>query len=223
MPTRNPVKRGKHFFVALLHLFGWLGAGRSQLRLLALGECAQHGTVCYGLVAPLYDMAWVAAQTLAGHEAVFRPVETSTKLKVTGVDLFSAGDFAEGDNRTALQIAAEALAGEIALRSGDAELAVRHFSTAVELEDGLTYNEPPTWYYPMRQSLGKALLEAERPAEAEAAYREDLQRFPNNGWSLFGLQQSLTAQGKAEQAAVAQAQFEEAWAIADVTLEASRF
>ncbi len=132
-------------------------------------------------------------------------------------------NYAEGDARTALRIAAEALAGEIALRNGDAELGARHFRSAAELEDGLTYNEPPTWYYPMRQSLGRALLEAGRPAEAEAAYREDLERFPNNGWSLFGLQQSLAAQGKAREAAAVQVQFEEAWKSADVTLEASRF
>ena len=132
-------------------------------------------------------------------------------------------DFPEGNSKTALRIAAEALAGEIALRSGDVDLAVRHFGKAVELEDGLPYNEPPTWYYPMRQSLGKALLAAGRPDEAEAVYREDLDRFPRNGWSLFGLQQSLDAQGKTDEAAKVGAQFEEAWKNADVTLEASRF
>jgi nitrite reductase (NADH) large subunit len=71
----------------------------SDPEIFALGECVQHGTVCYGLVAPLYDMAKVLAQTLRGEAAAFRPVETSTKLKVTGVDLFSAGDFAEGEGR----------------------------------------------------------------------------------------------------------------------------
>jgi tetratricopeptide (TPR) repeat protein len=131
--------------------------------------------------------------------------------------------FPEGDNRTALQIAAEALAGEIALRRDDAELAVRHFRTAVELEDDLTYNEPPTWYYPVRQSLGKALLEAGRPAEAEVVYREDLERFPLNGWSLFGLEQALRAQGKTAEADEVHTEFEEAWSHADVTLVASRF
>jgi nitrite reductase (NADH) large subunit len=67
--------------------------------ILAVGECVEHDDTCYGLVAPLYDMANVAAKTLLGEEVAFRPVETSTKLKVTGVDLFSAGDFAEGDGR----------------------------------------------------------------------------------------------------------------------------
>jgi nitrite reductase (NADH) large subunit len=71
----------------------------SDPEILAVGECVQHGSTCYGLVAPLYDMAKEAAKTLQGKPAAFRPVETSTKLKVTGVDLFSAGDFGEGDGR----------------------------------------------------------------------------------------------------------------------------
>ena len=67
--------------------------------ILAVGECVEHRGMCYGLVAPLYDMAKVAAATLAGEVAAYEGSEVSTKLKVTGVDLFSAGDFAEGDGR----------------------------------------------------------------------------------------------------------------------------
>ncbi|MFT3691421.1 nitrite reductase large subunit NirB [Paenirhodobacter sp.] len=67
--------------------------------ILALGECVEHGGQLFGLVAPLYDQAKVAAATLLGEAAAFRPVQTATKLKVTGVDLFSAGDFAEGEGR----------------------------------------------------------------------------------------------------------------------------
>ncbi len=67
--------------------------------ILAIGECVEHQKTCYGLVAPLYDMAKVAAATLAGEDAAFRPVETATQLKVTGVTLYSAGDFADGEDR----------------------------------------------------------------------------------------------------------------------------
>ncbi|MGD9918875.1 MAG: nitrite reductase large subunit NirB [Paenirhodobacter sp.] len=67
--------------------------------ILALGECVEFEGQLFGLVAPLYDQAKVAAQTLLGTEAVFQPREVSTKLKVTGCDLFSAGDFAEGEGR----------------------------------------------------------------------------------------------------------------------------
>lgn len=71
----------------------------SDSDILAIGECVEHEGICYGLVAPLYDMAKVAARTLVGEEAAFRPVETATQLKVTGVSLYSAGDFAEADDR----------------------------------------------------------------------------------------------------------------------------
>lgn len=65
----------------------------------AVGECVEHDKQLFGLVAPLYDQARVVAASLLGHEAAFRPVQTATKLKVTGCDLFSAGDFAEGPGR----------------------------------------------------------------------------------------------------------------------------
>jgi nitrite reductase (NADH) large subunit len=61
--------------------------------ILALGECAEHAGICYGLVDPVYAMAAVAAQTLAGEKAVFRPVDIGTRLKISGVNVFSAGDF----------------------------------------------------------------------------------------------------------------------------------
>ena len=67
--------------------------------ILSIGECVEHRGMIYGLVAPLYDQAKVVARTLTGAEAAFEPVELSTKLKVTGCDLFSAGDFAEGEGR----------------------------------------------------------------------------------------------------------------------------
>ncbi|GAD57076.1 nitrite reductase large subunit NirB [Limimaricola cinnabarinus] len=66
---------------------------------LALGECVEHDGAVFGLVAPLYDQAKVLAETLLKREAAFRPKEVATKLKVTGCDLFSAGDFAEGEGR----------------------------------------------------------------------------------------------------------------------------
>ncbi|GGA87425.1 nitrite reductase large subunit [Brucella endophytica] len=67
--------------------------------ILAIGECVEHERICYGLVAPLYDMAKVAAKTLLKQDAAFRPVETATQLKVTGVSLYSAGDFADAPDR----------------------------------------------------------------------------------------------------------------------------
>ena len=71
----------------------------SDPAIFALGECVEHNKQLFGLVAPLYDQAKVLAAILAGQAADFRPVQTATKLKVTGVDLFSAGDFADGPGR----------------------------------------------------------------------------------------------------------------------------
>jgi nitrite reductase (NADH) large subunit len=67
--------------------------------ILALGECVEHERIVYGLVAPLYDQAKVSAKTLAKVDAAFRPVQTATQLKVTGVSVYSAGDFAEAEDR----------------------------------------------------------------------------------------------------------------------------
>ncbi|GAB4190670.1 MAG: hypothetical protein Fur006_32970 [Coleofasciculaceae cyanobacterium] len=122
-----------------------------------------------------------------------------------------------------LQIASEVLTGELAAKQGDYENAIAHLETAVNLEGKLNYDEPETWHYPVRQSLGAILLKANRPAEAEQVYREDLKRHPENGWSLFGLTQSLQTQGKTEEAQAMKKRFEQAWKDADVTLIASRF
>ncbi len=130
--------------------------------------------------------------------------------------------FPAGENKTVLQIAVHALAGEMALRRGDAAGAVEHFAAGLGLEQTLPYTEPPFWYYPMRQSLGKALIAAGRAAEAEAAYRQDLKKWPENGWSLYGLAAALEQQGKTEGAKAVRARYERAWK-GDLPLTASRF
>jgi tetratricopeptide (TPR) repeat protein len=134
-----------------------------------------------------------------------------------------ARGFEKNENGKALAIAVPALQGEIALRNGRAREAVAFFTEAARLEDGMYYNEPPTWYYPIRQSLGWAQLQAGNARAAEQAYREDLARFPNNGWSLFGLAEALRRQGRFDDARKVQAEFETAWKDADVKLTASRF
>ena len=67
--------------------------------ILAVGECVEHCGQLFGLVAPLYDQAKVVARALLDEADAFRPVQTATKLKVTGCDLFSAGDFADAPGR----------------------------------------------------------------------------------------------------------------------------
>jgi len=125
--------------------------------------------------------------------------------------------------REMLTLAVEVLTGEMAARGRDTDGAITHLAEAVRIQDGHWFTEPPPWYYPVRQSLGAVLLLAGRAGEAEAVYRADLRRNPENGWSLYGLAQSLRVQGKADEAAAMDERFRRAWARADVTLTASRF
>jgi len=122
-----------------------------------------------------------------------------------------------------MKIAAGVLAGEIAAAGDDYENAIKHLADAIDLEDRLAYNEPPDWFFPVRQTLGAVLLEAGRARQAEVIYREDLDVFPKNGWSLYGLAQSLRDQEKTMEAEEVERQFENAWKYSDVTLQASRF
>ena len=131
--------------------------------------------------------------------------------------------FSRNGARQILAIASEVLAGELAAKRGDYDQAIARLHRAALLEDNLIYNEPPDWHVPVRQSLGAVLLEAGRPDEAESIYWQDLSRNRENGWSLFGLLQSLRAQGKSEEAAVIEERFRKAWNRADVTLTASRY
>ena len=122
-----------------------------------------------------------------------------------------------------LRVAGAVLAGDVAYRARRWDDAIAKYEDAVRKADDLKYDEPPAWYQPPRQYLGKALLDAGRPADAERVYREDLVRHPEIAWSLIGLAQALEAQGKADEAKAVRARFDKAWAQADVKLTSSRF
>jgi tetratricopeptide (TPR) repeat protein len=122
-----------------------------------------------------------------------------------------------------LRVATTVLEGELAAAQGNYDLAVAHLDKAVRYHDNLVFTEPDDWHQPVRHVLGAVLLDAGRPAEAEAVYWEDLRRNPKNGWSLFGLAKALHAQNKHDQAKLVEADFKKVWADSDVTLTASRF
>ena len=121
-------------------------------------------------------------------------------------------------------IAHEVAAGELRARQKRGGEASKHFATAASMEDKLTYMEPPDWPVPVRQLQGAALLALGRAAEAEKAFREDLKRFPNNGWSLSGLKESRLNQGRERDGEIGalQIQLTQAWRRADVKLEGGR-
>ena len=122
-----------------------------------------------------------------------------------------------------LSIPAGILDGEIAAADDRYYDAVRILETTVEIEDGLTYDEPEPWHQPARHVLGAILLEMDRAGDAVRVYREALEDHPRNGWSLFGLEQALRAQGKVSEADRVHEQYEREWARRDIWLRSSRF
>jgi tetratricopeptide (TPR) repeat protein len=111
-----------------------------------------------------------------------------------------------------LRIARHVVEGRIAQAQGNTEQAIKEFQTAASIQDTLAYMEPPYWYYPVRQSLGAALLAAGRPAEAEQAFTQSLAQFPKNGGSLYGLMKAQQAQGKEAAAKETEQRLKQAWA-----------
>jgi tetratricopeptide (TPR) repeat protein len=118
--------------------------------------------------------------------------------------------------------------GAIALAFADAEQlraqgdfagAAAQLEPAVALEDGLRYNEPSDWYFSVRPWLGSLLLEAGRNDAAQGVFRKDLERNPENGWSLTGLSASLRRRGRDQEAAAVDRRLALAWARADLDLD----
>ena len=123
--------------------------------------------------------------------------------------------------KSLIGIAKSLLRGEISFRSSAMAAAVTSFEEAVAMQDALPYTEPPFWYYPTRQSLGAALLADGRAAEAQLVFEADLEQYPMNGWSLYGLTEALNAQWLTASAEAARQRFETVWQFSDVTLSSS--
>ncbi len=130
-----------------------------------------------------------------------------------------------GINRAgAVVVVAEAvLAARLAAAKGDREGAIALWQKAVEAEDRLAYDQPPGWYYPVRESLGAALFVAGQKEEAEKVFRDDLARNPRNPRSLLGLWESLKAQKKVTDAQWVRRAFQAASKDADSNLRMEDF
>jgi tetratricopeptide (TPR) repeat protein len=169
-------------------------------------------------------IAWLQARATA-LAAVGRVAEA--KALLPGLDRAIAAvpaDSTQGQNaaRPLYEIGALKAKARIARAEGDRDSAIALLREAVAKEDKLAYNEPSDEFFPVRHLLGAALLDLGRGAEAEAVYREDLKRQPDNGWALRGLAEALAAQGKKEAGAV-RLQFEDSWRYADTALTGSAF
>ena len=120
-----------------------------------------------------------------------------------------------------LKVAAYGLQGEFFSAYGEHLKAVNSFQKGVNLEDKNNYTEPPDWAQPMRHYLGAALLKSGKFQEAEQTYRRDLKWNQNNGWSLYGLHQSLELQGKEKESEEIYKQWNIAWKASDIKIKAS--
>ena len=120
---------------------------------------------------------------------------------------------------TLLKIAQSLLEGSIHEAEGQYDSASASYETAVGFQDTLPYMEPPFWYYPTRQSLAKSLMLEKKFSLAEQTYKEDLKFYPKNGWSMFGLAESLEAQNKTEAAESIRRKAQSIWHMADVEVK----
>src|SRR5262249_2404008 len=105
---------------------------------------------------------------------------------------------------------------------GDTEAAIERFEQAATLQDALPYTEPPYWYYPVRQSLAVALMQAGRLDAAEEQFRRALARAPYNGWSYYGLAELYKARGNADAMRKAEAELAKTWVGDRALLQLSR-
>jgi len=131
--------------------------------------------------------------------------------------------FAQNPAADILGVAEKTLSGEILYREGKTDEALVALREAARREDNLRYIEPPAWIQPVRHALGAALMDARRYTDAEAVFRVDLAHYPENGWSLFGLSQSLKMQGNNAEASAVAMRFERIWQHADMKLSSSCF
>ena len=130
--------------------------------------------------------------------------------------------FGINSGQTVVDIAMKVLEAEIAQKTSDWSKAERLLLEAVAVEDGMSYNEPPDWFFSVRHILGDLYMNQERFEEAQIVYEQDLKNFPKNGFALNGLYNSLKAQGKSNEASKVRVQFEIAWSFADTKLKFSR-
>lgn len=163
----------------------------------------------------------MAFTNLNQDETARRELERLETIQQTG-DLEEIRIFGANSVQEIADIAVKVLKAEIAQKQSDFETAEKLLLEAVAIEDGLSYQEPPDWFFSVRHILGDLYLIQEKYAEAVAVYKQDLTIFPKNGFALNGLYHSLSKLGKTAEAEKMQSQFEESWKFADSELKYSR-
>ena len=193
----------QHHLTRALQLYLRFGRWDEIMRAEAPDTALQHGMAMW---------RYARGRALAANGDLAGATEQLESLRAIANDSTVAAMRLEFNYAGAVQaIAVEVLAGHIAAARGDFDRAVQHLRAGVEREAELVYGEPPEWTIPVRQELGAVLLTAGRAADAERTYREDLEKFPANGWSLYGLARSLRAQGKSAESEKVMAEYRRVW------------
>jgi tetratricopeptide (TPR) repeat protein len=166
--------------------------------------------------------AWhyARASAFAGKQNVAKAEEERAALREVAARVPADGMVGQNTAPAVLEVAQLVADGRVAQARGDRAGAIDAFTRAVAKQDTLLYDEPPDFHYPVRESLGAALLAAGRASDAETVFRTDLTYNRRNGRALFGLWKSLEAQGRTTEAQLVKDQYEAAWRDADVTLTA---
>src|SRR5499426_3039611 len=141
---------------------------------------------------------------------------TAAKAEANAIAALEGGDLsllksAGVPAQDVLALARTVIEARVAQRQGDKAAAIEKFERAAALQDGLPYMEPPYWYYPVRQSLAVALMQAGRLDEAEEQFQRALKRAPANGWSWYGLAELHKARGEADRASKFEAELAKMW------------
>jgi len=159
--------------------------------------------------------AFAAKGQIANAEAEQETIATARKETPADVEF----SFYFNKAQSFLDLAENILNARIAASKGDHKQAISDWEKAVEVQDKLYYGEPPEWFYPVRESLGAALLLDGQADRAEAVFRADLEQYPRNPRSLFGLLKALEAQNKTANVEEVRREFAAAWKNADLPLE----
>jgi tetratricopeptide (TPR) repeat protein len=202
--------------------------GASQYRALTLVRFGRFDEVLELRDAPTADLSRAQWDFARGYSHLRRGAADSARWYLARVDSIGAGvgrgtGGGPGRTNTLLQILGGILRAELLLSESKTTEAIAALEAAADIEDEMAYAEPEALPFAVRHWLGAALLVAKRPADAERVYREDLADHTRNGWSLYGLAEALTAQGKTAEAVKVRAQLAESWVRSDTWLRGSRF
>ncbi|HQR10182.1 MAG TPA: hypothetical protein PLW68_02540 [Casimicrobiaceae bacterium] len=171
--------------------------------------------------APITGAMWHLARTLAFAAKGQADDARTERARFAEVARVLSKSIEYGNNNAELlaMVATPYLDGRLAMMAGDTMAAITYFRKAVTAEDALTYDEPPGWYLPSRNSLGAALLRAGDLPAAEKVFRDELAIHAESGRALFGLRAALAGQGRDREALAVQKRFDRAWRAADVVLK----